>query len=383
MLKNLPRKYNPPGNGDRDMERPIYANKVEEMILAALGGSGKMTKHGIPSYSWRDNSSSDTRSSTSDSRDTGGNTNSGGNSTGGGDKGGLSPGFTGQRNLGLTTGKITGTSAYGPAGGNAVGGGAPGFENPQATARTLARMQPRVAPPVQAVPTAPIPIPRVKPPVPQVAPFLGPNANMINTLPQIGGTVPSQIQQAVNGLNYGPTSFPGTPNGPQVGGVTPGGNSILSQYQDTTNGGKFGSRSTQSLGTTPTNNTASVGGMERYADMTTGGKFGSASTQTSGVPGMFGPRAQQENTITAQAPAGLEQFGPIDHTRNLLNKPYKDAERISQAENAIVGRWYGNPQTETFRNNWDWTGLGQMDKTGQTVTPRSKPASLGLKNLPR
>ena len=61
MLKNLPRKYNPPGNGDRDMERPIYANKVEEMILKALGGSGKMTKHGIPSYSWRDDSSSSSK----------------------------------------------------------------------------------------------------------------------------------------------------------------------------------------------------------------------------------------------------------------------------------------------------------------------------------
>lgn len=467
MLKNLPRKYNPPGNGDRDMERPIYANKVEEMILKALGGSGKMTKHGIPSYSWRDDSSSsDTRgagsSRGSDGSQGGGNTGGGGGGGGGGfggARGGLSPGFTGQRNLGLTTGNVTGTSAYGPAGGNAVGMGAPGFENPAATARTLARMQPQVQAPVrQAAPlaVAPVPIPRVKPQVP--APVLGPNVGMINTLPQIGGTVPSQIQQGINFTTQGPTSMPGSPVGPQIGGVT-------------TVGGVGGGRGSWATPGAQPGQTSSPGGQVGGGSLGGGGGGWGAGGETTinktpstspgntvyknngPVPaGFSGPRTRDMMPNYGSGPAtdtGWSPPGYQNPSRAFPNNaisgvtggggvvPYnsdintsapprnpsmagKDPSRLPgyegptpapsynpmlqgeytpQALNDIRRNngWIPNPvdtprpengvQPVNYHTNWDWTGLGQMDKTGQTVTPRTRPsavpAGFGLRNLPR
>ena len=89
-LLTVPKKYNPPGNGRRDMESLIYANRQERGLLKALGGSGRMTRHGIRSYSWRDDSSSssngtkDSNSSSSSSSSNSSSSNSpGGNSTAG------------------------------------------------------------------------------------------------------------------------------------------------------------------------------------------------------------------------------------------------------------------------------------------------------------
>ncbi len=422
MLKNLPRKYNPPGNGDRDMERPIYANKVEEMILAALGGSGKMTKHGIPSYSWRDDSSSSSNG-TQDSR--GGSSSSGGGSSGGGGGG-----------LGITTGNITGNKAYGPAGGNAVGMGAPGYGTPQQTAQTLARLRPQPVPVKPMVAPAAIPVPRVKPAVP-VSTALGPNAGMINTLPQIGGTSPAAIQQGINFTTQGPTSMPGSPVGPQIGGVStiggmggqrgswsnPGPQPGQTQAPS---GGQVGGGTLGGGGGGWGADTSSPGGMDRYADMTTGGKFGAGSTQPRapqaitdpyGGMGKMGMNSGQTSPYNQPAPnvtniqkdqsrlafkdqsrlPGMNgptpapSYNPMlqgEYTPQALNTIRRNNGHIpnpvdmARPENGVVAQ-----QPVNYHTNWDWTGLGQMDKTGQTVTPRTRPnavpAGFGLRNLPR
>lgn len=153
MLKNLPRQYNPPGHGKRDMERPIFADKMEEAMIRALFGPGKMTEHGIPSYSWRDNSSSDTRSSTSDSN---GGIKSNASSGGGDSKGGnytfsqTRAGNLGNWNTGGTpvaTGNISGTRGLNPM-------SQPGQINPLAGPPSMT--QPTTVPPA-------IPIPRPNP----------------------------------------------------------------------------------------------------------------------------------------------------------------------------------------------------------------------------
>lgn len=57
-LLSVPKKYNPPGNGKRDMEYPIFATKQEMGLLKMRGGSGKMTKHGIRSFGLGDKGNS-------------------------------------------------------------------------------------------------------------------------------------------------------------------------------------------------------------------------------------------------------------------------------------------------------------------------------------
>lgn len=148
------------------------------------------------------------------------------------------------------TGSGSGEGARGPGGGlrgsgeNYKGGISKTALN-TAAKKAAATIQKPVIKPV-AVPVKPVvPIPVAKPVVP-VTTALGPNAGMINTLPQIGGTSPAAIQQAVNFTTQGPTSMPGSPVGPQIGGVEERG--ITSQYQDTKTGGKMGSGSSQSLG---------------------------------------------------------------------------------------------------------------------------------------
>jgi len=394
MLKNLPRKYNPPGNGDRDMERPIYANKVEEMILKALGGSGKMTKHGIPSYSWRDNSSSDTRSSTSDSR--GGSSSSGGGSSGGG--GGL----------GITTGTITGNKAYGPAGGNAVGMGAPGYGTPQQTAQTLARLRPQPVPVRPMVAPTPVPIPRVKPAVP-VSTALGPNAGMINTLPQIGGTSPAAIQQGINFTTQGPSSMPGSPVGPQVGGVSTIGGMGGQRGSWSNPGPQPGQTSSPSGGQVGGGTLGGGGGGWGDGPSTDGrvtdpyggmGKMGMNSGQTSPynqpAPNVTNIQKDQSRLAFKDQSRLPGMNGP---TPAPSYNPMLQGEYTPQALNTIRRNngWIPNPvdtprpengvQPVNYHTNWDWTGLGQMDKTGQTVTPRTRPnavpAGFGLRNLPR
>lgn len=57
-LLTIPKKYNPPGNGKRDMEYPIFATKQEMGLLKMRGGSGKMTRHGIRSFGLGDKGNS-------------------------------------------------------------------------------------------------------------------------------------------------------------------------------------------------------------------------------------------------------------------------------------------------------------------------------------
>lgn len=98
-----------PGKG-KPRERLALINPLERRVLELLGGSGKITRAGVPSFSWRDNSSSANRSSTNDgnggSRDAGGNVNGTGSGSGEGGRGGL----TGQRGARVQSPIITPTA---------------------------------------------------------------------------------------------------------------------------------------------------------------------------------------------------------------------------------------------------------------------------------
>lgn len=410
----IPKQFNPPGNGERDMERPLFANKIEEMFLKMLGGSGKMTEHGIPSYAIDGGYGS----GFSDHTANGGTSGAGGNNSGGSSGG--------DRALGLTTGKVTGTKAYGAAGGTAVGNGAPGYGTPAETAATLARLRPRT--PVAPVVTQPVvkpPIPRVKPAVPSVIPpnFMGPIGNVPGPVgPQIGGTTlgemmtaainagqPSTTPSATPGSGYGapggssnPANDPSNNNGgdqfghslgapdspasPFGGGRTgfggnapaPGG---LDRYADDTGGGKFGAGSTQTGAVSP-------GGLDRFADTSTGGKFGAGSTQTGAVspsgvvkdqsrlPGTEGPTPAPSYDSTVRGEYTQQALNDFRHNNGWIPDPV-DAPR------PMNGVAPSNPAPGNVRTIWDWSGLGQMDGTGTTVTPRPKPdAVFGGQGIP-
>lgn len=366
--------------------------------------------------SWRDNSSSDTRSSTSDSR--GGSSSSGGGSSGGG--GGL----------GLTTGKVTGNKAYGKAGGTAVGMGAPGFGTPEETARTLARMrQVTLAPQPVAAPPRPVAAPVVAPPpAPVTYPgFLGPNSPLAQaSLPQVGGTVPSEIQQGINFTTQGPTSMPGSPVGPQIGGVTTVNGVGGDRGSWATPGAQPGQTRSPTAPSAPSAPSAPAATdqsrVQRHLDMgkPIAPRAEQAPDRRFNVGVMDTPRAFQDptNGIGQYPGAGVPEIpsapgmvkdqsrippgigmkdiydrlpgmeGPTAPTPAYNPRMVGNAAYTPQALNDIRHNngWVPNPvdtprpengvQPVNYRTDWNWTGLGQMDKTGQTVTPRTKPNSV-------
>lgn len=174
MLKNLPRQYNPPGNGKKDMERPIFADKTEEAMIAALFGPGQMTKHGIPSYSWRDDSGSDTNGT----QDGSGGSMSGSGSvsgTGGGGfggQGGVTTGGRGGYTFSTVPGRPGQIGNYNtggiPVGFGSQAGGIRGFGSPSqaggpppGVSQPVRPIPPPIQPPVQPPVTYP-PVPMTK-----------------------------------------------------------------------------------------------------------------------------------------------------------------------------------------------------------------------------
>ena len=72
-------RFDPPGDGPKEKLAWIYRDEAD--LLRSIGGSGRRGKWGVKSYSWRDNSGSDTNGTQDGS---GGTQSGGGGSSGGG-----------------------------------------------------------------------------------------------------------------------------------------------------------------------------------------------------------------------------------------------------------------------------------------------------------
>ncbi len=200
-LLSVPKKYNPPGNGNRDMEYPIFATKQEMGLLKMRGGSGKMTKHGIRSFGLGDKGNA---------------VGSAGGSNYSGD------GMGGQVNLDSVGGK-TGNVLRNIAGKWTIVDkttGAVRDSEGRAISSPVSRPQvqytPAAAAPVQTTVTTPVSLP---------ANFMGPASSMslAGPAPQIGGTTAAAIASAIksNAPDFaGPSSSMSTASpSPQIGGT--------------------------------------------------------------------------------------------------------------------------------------------------------------------
>jgi len=338
-------RYDPPNGGKR--ERLIFANRDEEKALKRRGGSGHKTKLGVRSY-MIDGSYG---SGFSDHTMSGGATGAAGNNSGAGNGG------SDTRNLGLTTGNVTGPKAYGPAGGNAVGMGAPGYGSPAETAATLARQRPKLRTPVRpaiAPPKVPVPIPRVKPPVP----MYGPNVGIPDMRPQIGGTTPAGIMDAImSNPSYTPSVSAGfTPGYGAPGGVNNpvnNGGDFSVNYGNDQNGHTFGDAyspgpgntinktpPTRSIGTTGDMTRADVPGLSGTFDG--GRRFGDQRTIGSpAAPTSPTPATMQRNPFSTYVRSPYRN-GPVQSEDQVVFKNYnKMLDRLRQNPNYRVGDVFG------------------------------------------
>lgn len=286
-------RFTPPNGGPKEKLR--WINDGEADLLRTIGGSGRRGKFGFESYSWRDDSGSDT------------------NGTQDGNGGSMDG-----------SGNVSGTGSG--SGGGGMQTGSTGAFAPRAP---IAPVRPTLIAP---------PIPRVKPPVP--TPFLGPNTGMINTLPQIGGTNYADMMTAainagqaqVAGGGFSPGSSYGAPGGadnPANDDTGDGGDGITSMGQ--TGPGKFGPTSTQTLGPSrPIGTTPAT--MQRQPFSTyvrSPYKNPATYTQPGKIPDR-NPFMEPEHPVIANTPSTLAQYGPID--------AWKAAAALAARRKAITDR---------------------------------------------
>ena len=210
-------RFQPPNGGLP--EELALINRPEANLLRKLGGSGKRTKFGIRSFSWRDDTdSSETRGGTQDG-------NGGSQSAGGGDRGGggnyTFRGVPGTRNVGNWN---TGGEAV------ATGSFARGL-TPMRAARPMAPQinplggVPRQVPPV----TPPVVVPPAYPPL-YGAPPTRVDLNPATLAPWTGvGMYPSTfparpgVSPRIGNRNKDQSRLPGMDSAGRVGGGRGGG----------------------------------------------------------------------------------------------------------------------------------------------------------------
>lgn len=325
-LLTVPKKYNPPGR-HTPMEYPALLTRKEMGLLKSMGGAGKKTRWGVPSFVAPPGTAAGIGNTNTNGSYAGGTTsgNNGpqntnnpggsGNPSQGGNTGGAGGGGIGGTNNGPQNQNNPGGSGPQGAGGGGIGGSNNGPQN----ANNPGGSGPQGAG--------------------------GQGGNTVNNGPQntnnpggpggqIGGVNPASVARVANSLNsllgnsnknlnygYGTPGnpVPGLNNRNPLQGNAPGSpNAYENQVQNLVN-------SVKPLSVAPQDSVMrhltmgkpiappAPGGLERYQDMTMGGKFGLGSTQLGMTP-------QAPQAITDPY-GGMGKMGMLSGQTSPYNQP--------------------------------------------------------------